>query len=88
MSATSLDGPPSGTPEYDAWAAQDKGPSISITCWLFISLATVFVFARLFVRLRVYKKLMPDDYWCVAGLVRTFLTPSTSQQLVIPDIRP
>ncbi|KAK7229256.1 hypothetical protein V2G26_001426 [Clonostachys chloroleuca] len=82
MSATSLDGPPSGTPEYDAWAAQDKGPSISITCWLFISLAAVFVFARLFVRLRVYKKLMPDDYWCLAGLVCGFLSTTFSQLAV------
>lgn len=60
---------PEGTVEYDDWAAQNKAPSIIITCWLIIALATVFVVCRLFVRLRLFSKLRSDDYWCLGGLV-------------------
>ncbi|KAI6780517.1 uncharacterized protein J7T54_000157 [Emericellopsis cladophorae] len=61
--------PPVGTDEYDAWAAQDKGPIILATCWLFMALALVFTAARVLVRLKMYSKLRSDDYWCIAGTI-------------------
>ncbi|KAI1337190.1 integral membrane protein [Xylariaceae sp. FL0016] len=39
---------PTGSPEWEAWAAEDKGPQILITCWTVISLATLFVIARFY----------------------------------------
>ena len=63
--------PPTGTPEWDVWAAQDKGPSILAICWLFNALATIFVIGRIYVRTGMQKHLLADDYWCLLGLVRS-----------------
>lgn len=69
MSGQEIDHPPIGTPEYVDWARQDRGPTIVATCWAFTALATIFVIARVFTRLKMYSKLRSDDYWCIAGLV-------------------
>lgn len=61
--------PPEGTPEWDAWAAEDKGVSIAVASWFFTALATLFVAGRLFVRYRMYKHFKDDDYWCTLGMV-------------------
>lgn len=69
MLGQEIDHPPLGTPEYDRWAAQDKGPAIVAICWAFTAMATVFVVARIFTRIKMYNKLRSDDYWVIAGLV-------------------
>lgn len=65
-----FDLPEPGTPEYEHLVSENKGPSITIACWFFTVFATVFVVGRLFVRWRMHRKFLDDDYWCVAGLVR------------------
>lgn len=62
--------PPEGTPEYEEWAAQNKAPAIMLACWFVIALASVFVIGRYLIRLRLYRQLRSDDYWCLGGLVR------------------
>jgi hypothetical protein len=74
-----LSTPPLGTPEYHAWAAEDKGPAISIVCWLFMALSTLLVSGRVYVRICQYSKLRSDDFWCIAGLVCGYLATSFSQ---------
>lgn len=74
--------PPEGTPEYENWKAQDKAPSIIITCWMIIGLATVFTICRLFVRIRVFRQLRSDDFWCAGGLVRVPLIPLTARAFI------
>lgn len=72
-----LDFPAEGTPEWHRLWQENKGPSITITCWLFSALATVFVGSRLFVRWRMYRRFQDDDFWCVIATVRPplFLPP-------------
>lgn len=53
----------------DAWNAENKGPVIIITCWVFSVLSTLFVAGRLWVRIAVWKKVQLDDYLVVAALV-------------------
>ncbi len=65
-----IDSPPRGTPEWDAYAAEDKGYFVTVLIWLSVALATLFVIGRVFVRLKMYKKLQIDDYLCLFGLVR------------------
>lgn len=60
---------PPGTPEYDAWAAEDQGPTILILCWFFVALATIFMIGRLYARLNLFHELKSDDYWCLASIV-------------------
>ena len=64
---------PPGTPEFEDWAAEDKGPTSLALCWTFVALATVFTAARLFTRLSLFHNLKSDDYWCTAGLVSLYL---------------
>lgn len=52
-----------------AWAAENKGPWIVITCWVVTAVATLFVFARLYVRGWMMRKLQQDDYWTVIAMV-------------------
>lgn len=70
MSSREVLNPLQGTEEYDTWAAEDKGPSILVTSWLFIGLATIFVVGRLYVRIVVYKQIRSDDFYCLAAVVR------------------
>lgn len=72
MSMPEIPHPPEGTPEYEEWAAQDKAPSILISCWIIIGLATIFVIGRLLVRFRLFSKTRADDYWCLGGLVAAY----------------
>jgi hypothetical protein len=60
--------PPEGTPAYAAWAAQDLRPTILAVLWSFLALCALFVGLRLYVRLRVYRRLLEDDWWLVAGM--------------------
>ena len=60
---------PPGTSEYNAWAAQNRGPEVLILCWLFVALATVFMAGRLYARMHLFGKLKSDDYWCLASIV-------------------
>lgn len=53
----------------DAWNAENKGPVIITTCWVFSVLSTLFVAGRLWVRIAVWKKVQLDDYLVVAALV-------------------
>ncbi|KAI9163894.1 hypothetical protein HJFPF1_05524 [Paramyrothecium foliicola] len=74
MAAPAEPMPPMDTPEWDAWAAQDKGTTILVTCWVFNALATLFVIGRLYVRIGMQKHLLSDDYWCLIGLICGYLS--------------
>ena len=69
---SSMDAPPYGTPEFADWAAEDLRPTILAVVWVFLSLCTLFVGLRLYVRLRVYKRLLDDDWWLTGGMVRRY----------------
>jgi hypothetical protein len=61
--------PTDGTAAYNEWAGEDKGPTIIVLCCVFVAIATIFVIARLYVRLWLFRALRADDYWCIAALV-------------------
>ncbi|KAI1323499.1 integral membrane protein [Xylariaceae sp. FL0255] len=63
---------PSGTPEWNAWAAENKGVETIVICWTVIAIATLFVIARLYVRRCIQKRLELDDYLIVASIVSPF----------------
>lgn len=64
-----MSSPPKGTPEYAAWAAQDKGPSVLAACWTVTAVSTIFVAGRLYVRGVLQRKLWSDDYFIILSLV-------------------
>ncbi|KAJ4397758.1 hypothetical protein N0V93_001994 [Gnomoniopsis smithogilvyi] len=55
-----------------AWKAENKGPVIITTCWIFSVLSTVFVAGRLWVRGAVWKKIQLDDHLVVAALICSY----------------
>lgn len=61
-----------------AWAAQDKGPSILIVCWLVTALSTLFVFARVYVRGWMQRNLQQDDWWIIIAMVCGYVSTSLS----------
>ncbi|KAH7313877.1 hypothetical protein B0I35DRAFT_513461 [Stachybotrys elegans] len=61
--------PPLGSPEFDEWAAQDMRQSILITMWLMLALTVIFVAMRFYVRVRVFSRLLVDDYYLIAALL-------------------
>lgn len=61
--------PPLDTLDPD-WVAQDKGPAIIASISTVVSIATVFVACRLYVRAGIMKKLQLDDYILTFALVR------------------
>ncbi|KAI1259140.1 integral membrane protein [Xylariaceae sp. FL1019] len=69
---------PSGTPEWDAWAAEDKGPAIIAACWSVIAVSTLFVIARLYVRGFIQKRLGLDDYLIIISIVFSYLSTALS----------
>lgn len=66
--------PQNGTAAYDAWEAEDKGPTIMVLCWTFVGFATLFMACRLYVRIWMFRQLRSDDYWCLAGLFCAYLS--------------
>ncbi|KAK8094683.1 hypothetical protein PG997_001368 [Apiospora hydei] len=78
-----MSSPPKGTPEYDAWAAQNKGLTVLIACWTVTAVSTLFVAGRLYVRGVLQRKLRSDDYFILLSLLcgyisTTFSTVATS----------
>ncbi|KAI0153242.1 integral membrane protein [Xylariaceae sp. FL1272] len=69
---------PSGTPEWDAWAAEDKGPAIIQACWSVIAVSTLFVIARLYVRGVIKKRLELDDYLIITSIACSYLSTALS----------
>ncbi|KAK7222799.1 hypothetical protein V2G26_010802 [Clonostachys chloroleuca] len=65
-----------------AWAAENKGPWIVITCWVVTAVATLFVFARLYVRGWMMRKLQQDDYWTVIAMVCGYISTALSMKAV------
>ncbi|TEA13687.1 hypothetical protein C8034_v004463 [Colletotrichum sidae] len=57
-----------------AYAAEDKGPSIITTICIIVGISTVFVLARLFVRLKVLGQAHADDYLTVLSLFLSYVT--------------
>ncbi|TDZ23990.1 hypothetical protein Cob_v003353 [Colletotrichum orbiculare MAFF 240422] len=57
-----------------AYAAEDKGPSIITTICIIVGISTVFVLARLFVRLKVLGQAHADDYLTVLSLFLSYFT--------------
>lgn len=62
-----------GTPEFEAWAAEDKGPASLALCWTFASLAIIFMAARLYTRWSMFRAFKSDDYWCILGLISVIM---------------
>lgn len=52
---------------------QNIGPELEIIGGLFLSIATVLVCLRSYVRVRMVKKHWWDDFFLLLGLVRTFV---------------
>ncbi|KFA70149.1 hypothetical protein S40285_06606 [Stachybotrys chlorohalonatus IBT 40285] len=71
--------PLEGTPEYDAWAAENNGPWILITCWVVTGVSTLFVLGRVYVRGFLQGKLQQDDYWTI--LAQTARIAHTGNQV-------
>lgn len=69
-----------GEPEVgsEAWAAQDKGPWILITCWIVTGVSTLFLVARLYVRGWLQGKLQQDDYWTTIAMVCGYISTGLS----------
>ncbi|KAI2618195.1 hypothetical protein GGR54DRAFT_606409 [Hypoxylon sp. NC1633] len=59
-------------------AAQDKGPSIVIVSCIVTAISTLFVVARLYVRLQIAKKLQLDDAFIVFSLICGWLAVAFS----------
>jgi hypothetical protein len=49
---------------------EDKGPAIAAISSKLTAIAAAFVFSRLFVRVKVQKRLFCDDFWTVLSMVR------------------
>uniref|UniRef100_A0A093UM92 Rhodopsin domain-containing protein n=1 Tax=Talaromyces marneffei PM1 TaxID=1077442 RepID=A0A093UM92_TALMA len=49
--------------------AQDRGPTILIAMWTTTSIATLFVAARLFTRIRILRNIGLDDYLIASSMV-------------------
>ncbi|CAJ2508350.1 Uu.00g133760.m01.CDS01 [Anthostomella pinea] len=69
---------PTGSPEWKAWAREDKGTVIVVSCWTVIAFATLFVIARLYVRGIIQKRLRLDDYIIVAAIICSYLSTALS----------
>ncbi|TDZ24157.1 hypothetical protein Cob_v003393 [Colletotrichum orbiculare MAFF 240422] len=63
--------PPEGS---DEWKAQDKGPEVLLVCWILTVIATIFVFARIYVRYKVSRKFLSDDWICLLSLICVWLS--------------
>jgi hypothetical protein len=59
---------PYGSPEFLEWMQDDLGQDMLITIWTLLAVCNVFVGLRLYVRLRVYERLLRDDYWLLGAL--------------------
>ncbi|KAL1959107.1 hypothetical protein VTO42DRAFT_2894 [Malbranchea cinnamomea] len=65
-----MDNPPPLPPEV---AAEDKGPRILWSMWSLTIAATVFVAARLYVRVRLLKKQGLDDYLIILSMACAYI---------------
>lgn len=61
--------PTPGTEQYEDWLDQSLQTEILVVAWIFLVLCIVFIGLRFYVRLRVYRRLLHDDYWLTAALV-------------------
>ncbi|KAK7921284.1 hypothetical protein PG985_009306 [Apiospora marii] len=73
-----MSSPPKDTPEYAAWAAQDKGPSVLAACWTVTAVSTIFVAGRLYVRGVLQRKLWSDDYLIILSLLCGYISTAFS----------
>ncbi|KAK7948088.1 uncharacterized protein PG986_008974 [Apiospora aurea] len=73
-----MSSPPKGTPEYDAWAAQDKGPTVLVACWTVTAVSTLFVAGRLYVRGVLQRRLWSDDYFIILSLLCGYISTAFS----------
>ncbi|KAK7421207.1 hypothetical protein QQX98_002337 [Neonectria punicea] len=62
----------------DAWAAEDKGPSTIAVCWAITALSTIFVIARIYVRLKVLGRLYSDDYYVIVAEICGYISTALS----------
>ncbi|KAJ0161504.1 hypothetical protein CTA2_6107 [Colletotrichum tanaceti] len=65
-----MSNPPLG---FEAWMAQDKGPSILIVSWMATAISTAFVLSRIYVRGRILGQFQSDDYFVILGQVCGFV---------------
>lgn len=56
--------------QQPAGGDQNLGPTINAVCWLFTTLATLAVGARIYGRARLTHNLGWDDFWIVVAMVR------------------
>lgn len=61
-----------GTPAYDQ---QNKGPVLLAVMWALTGLATVLVWARLFIRLKIVRAFGLDDRLIAISMVSSSWTP-------------
>ncbi|KAK8133785.1 hypothetical protein PG984_005797 [Apiospora sp. TS-2023a] len=73
-----MSSPPKGTPEYAAWAAQDKGPTVLAACWTVTAVSTLFVAGRLYVRGVIQRTLWSDDYLIILSLLCGYISTAFS----------
>jgi hypothetical protein len=59
---------PAAAYPYPGYADENKGPAVLAVCALFQALATLFVLARLFCRIRLLDRLYLDDWILMAAL--------------------
>ena len=81
--------PPLGPHMTPSYLAENKGPSIMVTCCTVTALSTLFIFARLFTRQKIMGKLHLDDYLVTLALVsRRATCPLSSDKslTIIPAI--
>lgn len=54
-------------------ATEDRGPLFLQAIWIEATIASLFVVARIFTRIKIQGKLSPDDYLLVLALVFSHL---------------
>ncbi|CAJ2508010.1 Uu.00g091960.m01.CDS01 [Anthostomella pinea] len=68
--------PVEGTPEYAAWASEDKGPAIMAVVWTVTIIGMFFAAVRLYVRAAMQGRLQSDDYFIIISVVMGVLSCS------------
>jgi len=56
----------------EGFAQQTKGPTVLAVCISLTTVATVFVAARLYVRVKILSRLGLDDWLIIVSMVSTF----------------
>ncbi|CCF41401.1 integral membrane protein [Colletotrichum higginsianum] len=58
----------------EAYAAENKGPNIMLTIFVIVDISTLFIAARLFVRIKILGQTHLDDHLTVLSLLLSYLT--------------